>query len=285
MPKNEDKAKNKAVSKTTKKGKTSSGAAKKSTEKQKTRKKSAGSIADVIGKEHKKARKLKISRKKIKRDELQESSAKIVEYLTAHSNSVLITAGAIVSLVLILVLFNFYKTSKREGASELFSSARNLYDLALSETPPSNITLDRSLDLFETLIFSYKGEAEAALAHFYKGSIYFNLNYYDKSIEAYNKFLSSAVKNETYNAIAKTNIAYNYKNLNENEKAISLFHEISDSSEGFIKESSLFDLGLTYEQVNKNDEAIRVYTDFIENYPASRLIDKVQERLNSIQAK
>jgi tetratricopeptide (TPR) repeat protein len=291
MPKKDEKNKGeKSIKSTTAKSVKSSKAPSKTAKKKPskkggTKKKSGGGISKAIGREHKKAQKIKISRKEMRRDELKETSATILEYLTAHSNKVLTIIGTVIVLLLIVILVNFYKSSRKTVASELFTKARNLYDLGLSETPPSIASLKVSLDMFEGLISNYKGGVEEALAYFYKGNIYFNLQDYENAIQAYNKFLSSDVKNETYMSIAKTNIAYSYENISDFEKAIELFKNISNTSKGFLKKSSLLDLGMAYEKINKDDEAVKVYQDFIKDYPTSILIEKVQERINSIQAK
>lgn len=253
-------------------------------EKHKAKKKSGGGLSDVIASEHKKANKVKISRKDLKKDELAEASSKVVEYLTKQGNNVLIATGTALAIIIIIIIVSLYSTSKEEKANELFTSARNLYDLALNESPPSSTTLKASLEIFENLISSYNGNIEEALAYLYEGNIYFNLQDYEKAIDAYNKFLSSN-KNATYSIVAKTNIAYCYKNMGSAEKAIDLFKNISETSSGYVKESSLLDLGLTYEKINNNGEAVKIYQDFIKNYPTSSLVEKVHERINSIQAK
>ncbi|MFC1856252.1 tol-pal system YbgF family protein [Thermodesulfobacteriota bacterium] len=269
MSKNDDKTEHKSSTKKSSKRKSSS----------------SGGLTGVIAAEHRKANKVKISRKEMKTDELQESSAKLVEYLTKHGNQVLMIAGSIIIVVLFAVVLNFYTQSKRERASEDFTSGRNLYDLAFSETPPSEATLKAAISVFDDIIESSDGGKESALAYFYEGNIYFNLKEYDKSLENYSKFLESDIKNATYAVIARTNIAYCYKNKKEYEKAIEIFSDVSNSSEGYIKESSLMDLALTYEKLDKIDDAVKIYQEFIDNYPTSSLIEKVQERLNSIQAR
>ncbi len=276
-------AKKKSPVKSTAKAKTA--AKKKAAPKSRAKRKTAGGIAGVIGEEHKKARKLKVSRKTIKKDELKEASAKIVDYLTARGNTVLIIAGAIIVLFLVVVLAGFYRSSQRDRASELFGKARNLYDLALSETPPSTATLKGSLEIFDSLADLYESGVEASLANLYKGDIYMNLQEYEKAIESYNKFLASAVKNETYQIIAKTNIAYSYENMEDYDKAIELLKDISSNSSGYILESSLLDLGLAYELANKEPQALAIYQDFLKDYPTSQLIERVQERINTLQAK
>ena len=254
--------------------------------KKQSTKKSSGGLHDAIGAGRKKSRKeVKISRKDMKKDELVEGSAKVIEYLTSHSNQTLYTVGGVIAALLIVVVFNFYTASRRENASELFTSARNLYDLAMNETPPSEVSLKASLEIFNGLINSYKGGSEEALAYFYEGGIYYNLKDYENSINMYDKYLGTSIENSTYEKIAKTNIAYCYKSQGEFDKAIDMFRDISDKSSGYLKESSLFDLGLTLEKAGRKDEAALLYEKFAKAYPESSLIEKVQERINSIQAK
>lgn len=242
-------------------------------------------MSAVIGEEHQKAKKLKISKHDMKKDELVEASGKIVDYLTGHGNQVLVIAGIVIIVALLTILVNFYSSSKKAKSSALFTQARNLYDLALNETPPSIATLSGSLETFDTLLSNYGDGVEGALGNFYKGNIYFNLQDYDKALDSYSKYLSFKMKNKAYDAIAMTNIAYCYENKNDYEKAIEQFKKITESASGFIKESAFIDLGLAYEKVNKIDEASKLYADFVANYPSSSLVETAQARINSIQAK
>lgn len=257
----------------------------KGTSKKKSKSKSRGGLADAIGTERKKSRKMKINRKALKSDDLQESSARLVAYLTSHSTQTLIIVGTIIVLALSAFSINFYVSSRRDKASTLFTKARNLYDMAINETPPSSATLQASLEIFNGLTNTYSGGTEESIAYFYMGNIYYNLKEYDNAIAMYDNFLKSKSPNDTYVTIAKTNIAYSYKGSGEIDQAIIIFRDIADKTDGYLKESALYDLGLAYEKANKADEALKLYQDFVEKYKDSSLIERVQERLNSVQAK
>ncbi len=257
-------------------------------------KKKSGGLSTMIGEEHKKARRVKISRKDLKKDELQEISVQVVNYLTAHGNKVLVIAALIIVVFLTLVLVDMSAKSKKETTSALFTRARQLYSIGAGEADVSTGTLESALADFTNIIKQYPTSVEASLSLYYIANVNYNLQQYEKAIDNYNKFLSTGIKNDTYNLIAKTNIAYSYENLGDYGNAVKILKELYDnlpkktegeSSNDYISRSIAWDLGLAYENLKDIPEATAVYQKIIKNYPSSDFAEKAQERINSIQVK
>lgn len=68
----------------------------------------------------------------------------------------------------------------------------------------------------------------------------------------------------------------------QGDAAVTRLRALADDNEGFLREQALLDLGLALEHLGKNDEAAKVYADFITEFPDSPRKALAQTRNNRV---
>jgi hypothetical protein len=64
----------------------------------------------------------------------------------------------------------------------------------------------------------------------------------------------------------------------EGDAAVKRLRDLAGSEDGFLAEQAMIDLGMAYEQLGRDDEAGKVYDEFLTRFPKSTRTDQVQER-------
>ena len=70
--------------------------------------------------------------------------------------------------------------------------------------------------------------------------------------------------------------------LQEGDAAVQRLRGLMEKESGFLAEQATLDLGLALEQLERDDEAIKVYDDFLQRWPASSRIDEVRQRRDRV---
>lgn len=70
--------------------------------------------------------------------------------------------------------------------------------------------------------------------------------------------------------------------LEEGDAAVQRLKNMMQDTEGFLAEQAALDLGLALEQLDRNDEAIGVYDEFLTRWPSSPRVDEVRERRDRV---
>src|SRR5690554_6200112 len=102
--------------------------------------------------------------------------------------------------------------------------------------------------------------------HIIKGQIYNQIRQHNKAIEAYNKALKFITDSNEKNTL-KMQIAFEYENLLQLDKAIAIFKEIL--KENPENETVLYDIAFCYNLNDANEESIRFLNEFLDENPYS----------------
>ena len=63
----------------------------------------------------------------------------------------------------------------------------------------------------------------------------------------------------------------------EGDNAVGRLRALANEVDGFLAEQATLDLALALEQLDRNDEAAKVYDDFVERFPTSPRVDEVRQ--------
>jgi TolA-binding protein len=212
-----------------------------------------------------------------------ENFVKTEQYVRRNKIIIGMLAGVIIAVVVGYFIYNYLQTSQETKAQEqMFAAVRYL---ELGENKKA-INGDGMYVGFESIIKNYPLSKAANLAYFYSGLAHLKEKKFNEAIERLRKFSgndwlvqarSYCLMGDAYSELNKFNEAATYYEKAANYNPNKHFTPI------YLKK-----LGLAYEKINKNQEALKVYAQIIKEYPnTSEYFDakKYQARLETLLEK
>ena len=200
------------------------------------------------------------------------------QFLETYQKPIVITIGALVGVVVLYMAFHYFFVTQKtdEAAAQMFPAEqyfeKESWDLAL-DGDGNNLG-------FIDIIGEYGFTPSANLARYYAGMCYWNQGQYDDAIKYLKKFKS---KDKVLSNLALGTMGDAYAEQGETDKAISQYIKAADHNKNdFTSPLYLLRAGILYEKVNKNDDALKIYSRIKKEYSAStegRSIDKYISRV------
>lgn len=211
-------------------------------------------------------RKIKVNKKKVLKqpDEFISFGSKVFQFLKTYQKQFLIILPIIAILIILISLFNYYTKHNDELAFSLLSKILEAEkDINKKKTALLNIRNKKFTDA-------------SKYASFYLAQIYYSQN--DKNTAKKELENAISIKNEYYRASATNLYADILVSENKLNEAISVIDKNTVSTSPF-KEELLFKKAQIFEQLNKKDEAKKIYEQINKDYPDFYLIKIVQAKL------
>lgn len=211
-------------------------------------------------------RKIKVNKKKVLKqpDEFISFGSKVFQFLKTYQKQFLIILPIIAILIILISLFNYYTKHNDELAFSLLSKTLEAEkDINKKKTALLNIRNKKFTDA-------------SKYASFYLAQIYYSQN--DKNSAKKELENAMSIKNEYYRASATNLYADILVSENKLNEAISVIDKNTVSTSPF-QEELLFKKAQIFEQLNKKDEAKKIYEQINKDYPDFYLIKIVQAKL------
>ena len=225
-------------------------------------------------------KKKKISRKELlsKPDEYISLSVKILDFISYHKKTFIISGIIFVFILSLISGFAFYGKHLEARAQRLLYQADQYIYHEKNEEILKNylININRIID-------EYSNTYAANYALLFLGNHFYRLKDYDKSIDCYNKFLNGKVKVKYLRAMVYNSIGYCYQEQGNYEKAIDNFYEIIKIKRNIFNETTYLHLGECYEKLNNKDKAIDSYQKLINQYPHTYYINIVEGKISKLK--
>ncbi len=209
---------------------------------------------------------------------IETTLSKSEQFIEKHQNTIMyIVLGLVVVVGLYWAYMKYYKQPREEEAiSQMFVAQQSF------EKDSFNLALNGNLNYpgFLAIIDDYSGTNAANTAHYYAGVCYMYLGDFDNAIEYLQDFSTDdlLLGSEKYGIIGDA-----YVEKNQLENAVKYYKKATadEYSNDFTTPLYLKKLGLVYEKLGKNQDALDVYQKIYNNYPKSdeaRTIEKYIER-------
>ncbi len=229
-----------------------------------------------------------VTREDLKRNELGEAIGAGIHYAEDHKRMILYGVGAVVGAVLLAAGIFYWLGSRKDGANELLASALRADGgevVATGATPgdeahPSFATeaarRGRAKELFTELDSKYGSTATGRVAKLYLAQIAVAENDKERAKQLWKAFLDA----EPAGALAATARVNLYKLDREEGRGAELAAALTTMLEADDKplpsDVILYQLALTYEALDKRDDARTTYRRIVEEYPQSPYIADAQ---------
>ncbi len=225
--------------------------------------------------------KLKQSTKKdtLEKDELQSLAQRLWTQVAQDPRRAVAVAGGAVAAVLavLLVLYLLERSEQKRLASVGAVVGRYL---ALEGDSPERPALRGEM---EGLAEKYGGSKEGGLVLYYLAGLRADEGDYQGAVEAYTKVRERHGDDATLSSAAALGLAYTYRNMGENGKAMEVFSKILET-EGVPTARTLveFEIGRLHEEGGDRDKAEEIYRRLAEQDPDGAVGAQARRRLDRL---
>ena len=217
-------------------------------------------------------KKKKLTKKEIKEDKLVEFYYKTQSYIQENKNKVLMYIGAFAVVVVAVIFFLNYRSSRNEEAGKLLSRVMDLYEQgayleAIEGKQGTNLVG------LKKIVEDYGSTENGETAKIYLANAYAFLGQYDKAFEYYEDY---GGRNDIYKAAALAGQAGYYASKGEYEKAANLFKKAANVSEiNPSRPDYLLRAGINYMKAGQKDEAKALFQIIKDDYKTSTAFAQV----------
>lgn len=211
-------------------------------------------------------KKKKLTKKEIKEDKFVEFYYKTQSYIVENKNKVLMYVGAFAIVVVAVILFLNYRSSRNEEAGKLLSRVMDLYEQGayLEVIEGKHGT---NLVGLKKIVEDYGSTENGETAKIYLANAYAFLGQYDKAFELYEDYGGS---NDIYKAASLAGQAGYYANKGDFEKAGNLFKKAANVSEiNPSRPDYLLRAGINFMKAGQKDEAKALFQIIKDDYKTS----------------
>jgi tetratricopeptide (TPR) repeat protein len=214
----------------------------------------------------------KLTKKEIKQDKLVEFYYKSQQYIEENKNKVLIYVGAFALVVVAVIFFLNFRSSRNEEAGKLLSRVMDLYEQgayleAIEGKQGTNLVG------LKKIVEDYGSTENGETAKIYLANAYAFLGQYDKALDYYKDYSGS---NDIYKAAALAGQAGYYASKGEYEKAAKLFKKAANVSEiNPSRPDYLLRAGINFMKAGQKDEAKELFQIIKDDYKTSTAFAQV----------
>ena len=219
--------------------------------------------------------------KKVNKNGVQLDAALEQSFFEKNAKKIAYVAIAIVVLIIAVVAYNYYSTSRNQKAAEALFPCEQYFqqgnfEKALNGDGQNCVGLIQVAD-------QYGSTKSGNLAKLYAGISYFRTEKYEDAVKYLSDF--DGVGDEVVSPMAIGALANSYCELGQNDKAVECLIEAAESADNAVLSPIyLIQAGEILESQNKQDEALELYQQIKDNYRGSvqgSEIDKYIERVNA----
>jgi len=235
----------------------------------------------------------RLSRKEMKRDDFATAVGRSVEYAESHTRNLLLALGAVVAIAALAVgLYAFF--SHRSAAADVaLSRAIKVYAAPIQATdakpndadepsfPDAAARRKRAVQLLNEVRDRYAHTGAAAIAGVYLGQIAANEG---KLAEARTLWTDYADRSKSsLAAVVRLDLIDLDRQQGKGEALVGRLKPMLDEADPQLpKDTVLYQLGLTYEELQRRTEAVGAYRQLLDEFPQSSYRTEVQQKLTAL---
>ena len=239
----------------------------------------------------------RLTRKEIKRDDFADVVGRGVEYAEGHVRTLIYAIAGVVLLAAVGIGLWMFMGSRAVDANEALSAAAKVYSAPVDATgakpndPNSPSFADeaarraRAKALFQKVRDQYGSSDAADVAGVYLAQIALTEGKPDEARKLWNDFIDAQSDNILAGEV-RINLIHLDRKQGPKEKVEELATRLKamlDESEPPLPEDVILsELGATYEQLGRKDEALQSYKRIMDEFPQSGYRTTAQERLSAL---
>ena len=215
-------------------------------------------------------------------DEFITVTGKAISFVAGHQKQIYVMLCAIVAIALIFFGYRFFAQRAETKAFTRLGQIQSQYD-TLKKASSETAAYSQVSKAFQSLVKKYGGNAGGKLARVIYANISYDAQQYEKAIALYKQSLSDFKDDKfVYNLII-SNLGYAYQRVGDEQNAAAYFEKATSSTNSPIREEALFNLGLIYENLGKDEKGQQTLQQILNDHPDSIYFDIVSEELNTLK--
>jgi tetratricopeptide (TPR) repeat protein len=235
----------------------------------------------------------RLSRKDMKRDEFASVVERSVEYAEAHTKNLIILGVAIVVIAALVGGIYAFTSRRSAAAQEALAKAIKVYAAPIQATdakpddpttpsfPTEAARNARAQKLLAAVRDGYGHTEAAAVAGVYLGRIAAGEGKLDEARRLWSDY-ADGHKNSLAAMVRLDLIELDRRQGKGEELVGRLRPMLDDSDPPLPKDTVLYQLGLTYEQLQRRPEAVGSYRQIVDEFPQSAYRQEAQQKLTSL---
>ncbi len=229
--------------------------------------------------------KKKITKKRLREpDEFVSYTERAFLFITHHVKPIVVGVIIVLTLALSVFLYQKWERGKEGEAYRKFSSAQYLYQMVSSPYREGSLSEYKNvLEKFAEVIAKFPNTSSGKIALLYQGNIHLQLGEFEEAIKSYQTFLRKVGKEKLYRIFALEGLGYSYEGKKDYEKALQSYQKIVEEGESFQLGNAYLNMGLCYEKLGKNKEALESYKASLKVSQKSVMADEVLRKISILE--
>ena len=236
----------------------------------------------------------RLTRKEIKRDEFATAVGRSVEYAETHTRGLIYAIGGVVALALVAGGVYFFLGRRAAAADAELGHAMKVYSAPVVPSgakpddrrepsfPTEEARRGRAKTLFEEVRSSYGMTPAADVAGAYLGQIAANEGQLDRARELWSDCLDEH-EDDLLGGECRLNLIRLDRQQGKGEELVGRLRPMLDDPDAPLPQDAvLFELGKTYEELNRRPEAVASYRRVTDEFPQSAYRQEAQARLMAL---
>ena len=237
-----------------------------------------------------KRKKVSVKEMKFKHDPMIRFFEKTQDWLQERGRPIVMAVGIAVGIIVLYGAVNYFFDYRKANAEAAFADAVEKFNAPVMDTttptttPPTGKTYNdehtkwqETAEAFERLATSYSGYY-GSIGRYYAGVCYLHIDR-DKGISLLEQV--AATKDQPTSDLARLALAENYAVNGDNEKAISFYEQLLNSSTN-LKPAIEVGLGKVYEKTGDTEKAVEAYLEAAKPDRSTDAGSEAEKRLQAL---
>lgn len=229
----------------------------------------------------------RITRKNIRRDEFMETMEKGVVYTQSHVRTILISAGALVAVILVGWGVFAWRSSTRLVANDALAAAMKVWNAGIDAAAPKpgadqptfaseEAKRKRAQELFEALVKEHGGSTPGDVGKLYLASIAIEQGQAERARELWKSYAEAHASDMLAASVQLDLLRLDRSQGKAGQVVDDLRRLIGDSQHAVPLDTLLYELAKTLDQQGKTDEARQAWQRISDEFPRSPFAAEAQ---------
>jgi predicted negative regulator of RcsB-dependent stress response len=236
----------------------------------------------------------RLTRKEIKQDDFRAAVGRSVEYAESHVRTIIYAVGGVLALAALAVAIYFYLGHRRQEANEALAAATKIYQAPIAATGAKPNDPDaptfatdaarraRAKELLEKVRDDYGMSDAADVASLYQAQIAADEGRLDEARKLWSNFVDehgdSMLAGE-----ARLNLIDLDRKQGKAEQVVKDLQALLEKSDSPLPQDVILnELGKTFEQLHRTQEAIQSYQRIVDEFPQSPYRQEAQQKVAAL---
>jgi len=236
----------------------------------------------------------RLTRKEIKQDDFRAAVGRSVEYAESHVRTIIYAVGGVLALAALGVAVYFYLGHRRQEANEALAEATKVYQAPIAATgakpndpdaptfPTEAARRARAKELLEKVRDDHGMSDAADVAELYLAQIAADEGRLDEARKLWSDFVDEHADSMLAGE-ARLNLIDLDRKQGKAEQVVKDLQAMLEKSDSPLPQDVILaELGMTFEQLHRTQEAIQSYQRIVDEFPQSPYRQEAQQKVSAL---